>query len=311
MVHVAVSSPSFVRSSLLMSELKKLPITYHCNESQGTLSEEDLITFLCSQPTEILIIGREPLSHRVLKACPSLRLVCKYGVGLDNLDQEAMQEAGVALGWTPGVNRRGVSELVLSLALGHFRNVLRSTQSMQAGLWVKDGGRQFSDICVGIVGFGCVGSDLSQLIQAFGAKVLVCDILDRSLAAQSVGAQQVSYHELLQGSDMISFHVPSNSSTELMYTKKEIAVTKPGAFIVNTSRGNVVQFLDVCQAVRQKRLGGFAADVFVEEPFDASAWPIHEGFYFTPHIGGNARESVEAMGRSALQHLVQYISSTP
>ncbi len=304
---VAVASSSFSKSTELLDKLKSYPVQVHINSDGKKLNEDQLIEFLNKSDAEIAIIGLEPFSRKVVKHCPHIKIVCKYGVGIDNLDVHAMKEAGIQLGWTPGVNRRSVSELALAFALGHFRNVFTSIARMREGHWVKNGGRQLSNVTVGIVGFGYIGTDLASLLKPFGCEIFVCDILDKKKEAAFYGAKQVSYEELIKKSGMISFHVPNTDDTHTMYGAKEISWTAPETLIVNTSRGHVVDFNAVCSAVKKGHLGGFASDVFPEEPFDASHLKEYPHFYFTPHIGGNARESVLAMGSAALDHLAEYL----
>jgi len=304
-IHVAVSSPSFSSSAVLMSELRQLPIQVHANEDGTRFDESGLIDFIKETHAEILIIGLESLTENVIKKCPSLKAVCKYGVGIDNLDLEAMNSAGLFLGWTPGVNKRSVSELVLSYTFGHFRNVFSSIQNMQKGKWIKNGGRQISDLKVGIVGLGNIGFELALLFKGFGSKVFACDILDKQKEAEFLNVELMAYEDLISQCDLISFHVPRTLLTKGMYGLEQIKKTKKEALICNTSRGDIVDFYAVCEAVEKGNLGGFAADVFPHEPFDASK--LSGNLYFTPHIGGNSRESILLMGRAALKHVQAYL----
>ena len=304
---LAISSISFSRSQELRKSLENLPVEIFANEAGKKLDEEGLISFLKETHAEVLIIGLEPFTKRVIEECPHIKAVCKYGVGLDNIDFEAARKARIELAWTPGVNKRSVSELVLAFALGHCRNVFTSMDSMKRGQWVKNGGRQLSEKTVGIVGFGYIGQDLASLLQAFSCKLLVSDLLDLKKEAAAVGAEQVSYEELVRQSDILSFHVPLTALTRNLYSAEQIKQSKKDALIINTSRGSVVDFHAVTSGVINGVLGAFATDVYPEEPFDASVYKDIPGLYFTPHIGGNAAEAVRAMGQAAIDHLVRYI----
>lgn len=307
-VKVAVSSPSFCSSSTLMKELQDIAgIQITANLDGIRFDENGLIAFLQKASAQVAIIGTEPVNKKVIRSCPTLKSICKYGVGMDNLDLEAMKEAGIHLGWSGGVNKRSVSELVLAFALGHARNVFYLVDNMQRGNWIKKGGFELSHCCVGIVGFGHIGTDVAKLLQPFGCSILIHDIVDKTLEAQKLGCKQVSYDELLSQADIITFHVPLTEQTHLMFNSEQIEKTKVGSLIINTARGNIVDFPAVCHGVRTQRLGGFGADVFPHEPFDSREYEIKDRFYFTSHIGGNSKEAVLGMGRSAIAHLKNYL----
>ncbi len=308
-LRVAISSPSFCSSKVLLQELAGLPVTVVANSDGRRMNEAELIAFLSEARAEVAIIGLEPFTRRVVESCKSVKIVCKYGVGTDNLDHEAMRDAGVALGWTAGVNRRSVSELVLAFALGHCRNAVPSVKNMLDGKWLKAGGRQLSNATMGIVGFGHIGTDLAGLLRPFSSSVLACDVLDKAADAQRLGAEIATYAEILARSDVITFHVPSTPKTRNMFAAEHLKLVKPDVLLINTSRGDIVAFDTVCEAVRDGKLGGFAADVYPDEPYDASRWRGVEHLYFTPHIGGNAREAVLAMGRAAISHVQSYVKT--
>ena len=148
---------------------------------------------------------------------------------------------------------------------------------------------------------------MARIVRTFGATVVYRDIVDRSVVAEELGLRSVEYEGLLQEADVVSFHVPGTPLTKGMFGATEIALMKPGSLVINTCRGSVIRFAETVDAVRAGRLGGFAADVFPNEPFDASAFAGDDRLYFTPHIGGDSRESILAMGRSAIHHLRRHM----
>jgi phosphoglycerate dehydrogenase-like enzyme len=303
---IAVASPSFSKSPELVSELKELCVQLVLNDQQHKFTEDTLVAWLNETQADGCVIGTDPVSQKVVSRLKFLKAIGKYGVGCDNIDQNALKDKGIFFGWEGGVNRRSVSELALCFMLGHFRNVLRSVDAMQRGQWVKHGGVQLSDRKVGIVGLGFIGSDIANLLKPFGCEVSYCDVVDKSAVESGLGIKRRSYEELLQWSDAITFHVPQDQSTIWMFGEKEIAQCRPDTLIVNTARGKIVDFKAVTAAVRAKRLAGYASDVFPDEPLaDAQSFKVEHGFYFTPHIGGNAYEAVLNMGRAAIRGLQQ------
>ena len=302
-VRVAITSNSFSNNEALIGELESLGVSVHPKPTSDRLDEEAVIDFFREAEADMAIVGLEPITEHVLEECPDLKYVSKYGVGLDNIDVDALEAAGVGLGWSGGVNRRSVAELTLAFALGHMRNVFPSVAAMRRGVWKKDGGRQLSDATLGIVGLGNIGTDVAGLVRQFGTRVLYRDIVDKSATATELGLHERSYEALLEESDIISFHVPSTPLTRGMFGAREVELTGGGALIINTARGDIVDFEAVARALEEGRLGGYAADVFPEEPFDASEYASVPNLYCTPHIGGNAKEAVLAMGRAAIEHI--------
>jgi len=305
---VAVTPPPICKSPSLRQALTDAFPDTRFNDAGRYLSEDELVAF--SADAEALLIGRDPLTERVLDALPRLKIVAKYGVGLDNLDESALRQRGVRLGWTPGVNRRSVAELTLALILGLCHNVFSGGHALREGRWVKDGGGLLEGRTVGLVGCGHIGSEVARLLQPFACRLLVRDILDKTELCARVGAAQAGFDEVVMESDILTLHVPLTDRTRNLVDEKVLARMKPSAFLINTSRGGVVDEAALKRALQSGRLAGAALDVFAEEPprdRDLLACP---SLIATPHIGGNAVEAVEAMARSAIGHIVEFFNET-
>ena len=303
---LAISSPSFSKHPQLVSEAGTLAKKVVLNSAGTKFDAVSLAKFLNDAHADAAIIGTDPLSSSAISSLKYLKAIGKYGVGCDNIDLDAVKEKGLHFGWEGGVNRRSVSELVLGFMLGHQRNIFRSIDRMQRSVWQKNGGVQLSEKTVGIVGFGFIGSDLAALLRPFSCKILVHDLLDKSASAHSAGGTQVSFDELLTSSDIITIHVPGGAATRGLFGKNELGRLKTNTLLINTSRGEIVDFSAVQEAVKNSKIAAYAADVFPSEPLNSHEFPVENGFYFTPHIGGNADEAVLAMGRSAIQGLKNY-----
>lgn len=304
---VAVTPPPICQSPLLRSEISELFPESRFNERHRYLSEAELIEF-CGD-AEVLLVGRDPITEAVLDALPQLKLVSKYGVGLDNLNQEAMQQRDIKTGWTAGVNRRCVAELTLALMLGLAHNVFQSGFSLKGGDWNKDGGWMLQGKTVGIIGCGNVGMDVVRLLKPFGCRILVRDILDIKEFCSETGAVVAEWEEVVEHSDFISLHVPLTDLTRGMVDKRVLEKMKPTSFLVNTSRGGVVDESALKEALQNHSIAGAALDVFSHEPPEDLEMLSLPNLMVTPHIGGNAREAVEAMARSAIGHIVNYFET--
>ena len=262
------------------------------------------------EATIVLVRSKTKVTKEYIDFAPNLKLVIRGGVGLDNIDQQSLKNRDIFLGWTGGTNKRSVSELTLCFMLGLCRNIFNSGFKLKKSDWEKKGGHQLSGKTVGIIGCGHTGSDVVRLLAPFGCNLLVRDIVDKSNFCQEQGASQVSLEAVLEQSNIISLHVPLTKQTHQMVNANFLQKMKSTSFLINTSRGQVVDQDALKTALTQGDISGAALDVFVEEP------PIDKDFLslpnlmVTPHIGGNAIEGVEAMGRAAIQHLVLFFKNS-
>jgi len=306
---VVVPAISFSKSVLLREELERVFPNSHFNEKGYRFSEIELIEFL--KDADAAVIGIESITDQVLSKTPHLKIVSKYGVGLDRIDQKSLKRRNIVLGWTGGVNRRSVAELTLCFMLGLYRNVFTSGYSLKQSKWEKNGGAQVSGKTVGIIGCGHVGSDVIKLLEPLECNILVCDIVDKSKFCEEHNATQTSLENLSIKSDVISLHVPLTPLTSEMVNKNFIDQMQPTAYLVNTSRGSVINQNDLKTALIENKIAGAALDVFAEEPPSDEEFLLLPNLMVSPHIGGNAKEAVEAMGRSAIGHLVSFFKNHP
>jgi phosphoglycerate dehydrogenase-like enzyme len=303
---VAVTSISFGKSDLLRNKLQQAFPNAIFNEEGRRFNEVELIEFL--KDADAAVVGIEPITDLVLSKTSQLKIISKYGVGLDSIDQEAMKRRNIALGWTGGVNRKSVSELTLCFMLGLCRNVFRSGYYLKQSKWEKDGGWQLSGKTVGIIGCGNIGSDVINLLAPLKCTLLVHDILDKSEFCRKHKASQTNLGNLIAKSDLISMHVPHTPLTDKMLNKNFFDRMKPTSFLINTCRGSVVDQEALKNALIKGDIKGAALDVFAEEPPSDEKFLSLPNLMVTPHIGGNAKEAIEAMGRSAIDHLVAFFN---
>lgn len=298
---IAVASRSFSRHPTLRAELLERYSNVHFNDAPSRLAGEALIEF--AQRRRKLIIGLERVDEAILASLPELEVISKYGVGTDMIDMPALIRHGVRLGWTGGVNRRSVAELAIALMISLLRDLPLVHLEMREGIWRNRIGRQLSGRTVGLIGCGHIGKDLALLLRALGCDVIAHDILDFPdfYAAHQVRA--VSLEELLEAADIVSLHVPLNVTTRNMLDRERLSMMKPGALLVNTARGGLVDELELRARLADGRLGGAAFDVFASEPPDDQELVGLPNFLATPHIGGSSEEAILAMGRAAIRGL--------
>lgn len=298
---IAATPPAFCKSQPLRDELSKSFPNVTFNDSGRYLTETELIAFLSN--AEGAIIGRDTVNDNVLQALPNLKIIAKYGVGLDTLDQEAMARHSVELGWTAGVNRLSVAELTLGFMIGLCHNTFSRGFALKQNDWQKDGGFQLTGKTVGIVGCGHVGSEVVRLLAPFKCRVLVRDIVDKTEFCREHGATVASFDAVVEQSELLTLHVPLTDLTCNMIDEKVLMRMKSTAYLINTSRGEVVHQSALNAILRNEGIAGAALDVFSQEPPDDPEFLSLPNLMVTPHTGGNTQEAVEAMGRSAIDHL--------
>lgn len=303
-MRIAVTSPSFAKNATLCQELRSSFSDVYINTTQQELQGEKLIWFL--KNAESAIIGKEKMSKYILQNCPNLRFISKYGVGMDNIDLEVCQEYQVEVGWTAGVNRKAVAEMTLSFMIGLCRNLYKTSFQLKNGTWNKNGGTQFFEKTIGILGVGNIGKELVKLLKPFNCTMLVNDIIDQHEYYEKHCLTEVSKEELFKKSDIITIHTPLTPKTKALVNIENLRRMKPSAFLINTARGEIIHFSDLKYAIEHEVIAGVALDVYDYEPFTDISFLKHPHVIATPHIGGNSVEAVLAMGRSAIQHLKNY-----
>ena len=301
---IKVTSRSFSRHPILKKELLELFPNSEFNTEGPPTGLANIVEFL--EDAEGVVLGLEKINSQILQKLKKLKIIAKFGVGLDNLDLRAAKELGISVGWTGGVNKRSASEQALGFMIGLCRNLFFSSFPLKEGKWQKEGGKLLSGRIVGIIGCGNIGTDLIRLLQPFNCRIIICDILDKSEVVEAYKVIQVSQKKLLAEADLISLHVPLTELTQSMVNEEFLKHMKQSAYLINNSRGPVVNQKALKSALQQKIIAGAALDVYESEPPDDLEFLSLPNLMVTPHIGGNAEEAVLAMGRSAIAHLKKY-----
>ncbi|MCJ8294561.1 MAG: phosphoglycerate dehydrogenase [Oceanospirillaceae bacterium] len=276
------------------------------NENLVRFTPEELIPFM--QKCDYVIVGLDKISDAVLSQCPNLKVISKYGVGLDNIDFEACDKYGVEVVFPKGVNKRSVTEEFLGATLSLLRNLYVTSNLLKNGEWLVQGGVQLTNKTVGIIGVGHIGKDIIDILKPFNCEVLVNDIVDQSDYYKSMGVTEVSKEELFRKSDVITIHTPLSTDTHHLINSDSLALMKNTALVINLARGGIIDEEALKQALLNNTIGGAALDVYEVEPaVDLELLHI-PNLMCMPHIGGNAKEAVEAMGMAAILNLIERVN---
>ena len=301
---VAVASRSFSKHPILRSKVLERYPNAKFNDEGLSLSGNSLVEFLSGH--EKAITALEVIDDSILSKLPDLKVIGKYGVGLDMIDLHAMKGRGVKLGWTGGVNKRSVSELVISFSVYLLHRVAFANAEVRNGEWYQVKGRQLSECTFGIVGCGHVGKDLVKLLKPFGCNILAHDIIDFKEFYQENNITSVGLDELLQKSDVVTLHLPKNDSTNNILNKDRLQMLKKDAILINLARGGLLDEAALKEMLSKKSIAGAALDVFSVEPPVDTDFAHLDNVLITPHIGGSTEEAILAMGLAAIDGLENY-----
>jgi D-3-phosphoglycerate dehydrogenase / 2-oxoglutarate reductase len=248
------------------------------------------------------IAGLDEIDGSVLETCQKLKVIARYGVGVDRVDLEVATRLGIVVTNTPGANSIAVAELTLSLILALARQLCQANQATHSGAWPRLSGMGLYGKTIGLVGFGQIGREVAIRLSAFGCHLIAHDpnLLQQDL--QPYGVDWVTLETLLLRADFISLHAPSMPSTERMVNAEFLGRMKPGAFLVNTARGELVDEVALLEVLQNGRLRGAALDCFRQEPPN-SDHPLLQlpQVILTPHTGSHTDEATYSMGRMAVQ----------
>ena len=280
-----------------LSDLKKARVEVKLNPFAARLTEEQVIDLLGTD-TIGLIAGLEPLTQNVLKSAKSLKVIARVGTGLDSVDLVAAKELEIIVLNTPDAPTKAVAELTIAHILGLLRHVSQADRQIRSGVWKGLMGSLLETKTVGIVGFGRIGKRVATLLSAFGASVIISDAQVKSGDFQNVGLD-----ELCTRSDIVSLHLPYSEATHHIIDEKRMNLMKKGSFIVNISRGGLVDEAMLLVSLKSGHIAGAALDCFEQEPYEGELRNL-ENVQITAHMGSYARETRDLMEQEASRLLV-------
>lgn len=251
------------------------------------------------------ILGVDEVSAAVFAQADQLRVISRYGVGVDRVDLHAATRKGVIVTNTPGGNTNSVAELTLGFMLALARNLTRHDRNLRNQNWSLLKGSELAGQTLGLLGMGRIGRRVAQLAHAFGMRILYCDPCPPPPdSIQQSGAVASTFEEILTSADFISLHVPLTTETHHLINADALAKMKPGAFLINTARGGLVDEVALYQALIDGKLGGAAVDTFQEEPSLDNPLLQLDHFIGSPHIGSSTHQTTLRMGIMASENLL-------
>ena len=258
------------------------------------------------------IRSKTPITEQVLEKSSHLEVIGCFCIGTNQVNLETARKKGIPVFNAPYSNTRSVAELVMCETVALSRKLFDRSKEVHEGLWRKSAGNSFEvrGKTMGLVGYGHIGSQVSILAEAYGLKVIFFDIVKKLPLGNSKSVD--SLNELLSCSDFVSLHVPQTPETRGLISRSKIRRMKKGAFLINTSRGQVVDLEALREALRSGHLGGAAIDVYPNEPVEngknfTTCLQNCENVILTPHIGGSTREAQLNIGREVSESIHKFI----
>ncbi|VVB88576.1 Glyoxylate reductase [uncultured archaeon] len=295
---IAITTTSFGdHDEMPLNLLKENGFEIAFNPYGRKLKKEEIIEF-CKDVMGI-VAGTETLDAEIIKKLTNLKVISRVGTGMDNVDLEAARSSGIKVFNTPDGPTSAVAELTVGLMLDLLRMFSQMDRELRVGKWEKRMGSLLYGKNVGIVGFGRIGKKVAELLKPFGCEIAYTDpyVKDGLL-----GLKRLSLEELLCWADIISLHVSVKDNKPLIM-EKEFKLIKKGSWLVNVSRGGVVDENALYGALKSYHLSGAALDVFEHEPYKGSLIEL-DNIILTPHIGSYARESRIEMEKQAVENLL-------
>jgi D-3-phosphoglycerate dehydrogenase len=299
--HLLVTPTSYGKNDpRLKTELEALAESVIYNPTGKPLSSDEVADLLPG--VDGYIAGLDVIDRSALAKADQLKVISRYGVGVDNVDLEAAKEKGIVVTNTPGANSGSVAELALGLILALARQIPEAAKSVQQGKWPRLNGVSLEDKTIGILGLGAIGKQLVRRLAGFDCHILAYDpFADQSFASKN-SIKLESLDKVIAEADFLSLHLPLLPETRGMVNADFLARMKKGSFLINTSRGEVVDETALLQALESGHLRGAGLDAFTVEPPDPSNPLLHlPQVVATPHLGAQTDGATSNMGWFAMK----------
>ncbi len=303
MPNILVSNIGFgIASPESLTKLQSLA-NLTLNEKNIRFSEQDFIEKIAG--TDILIAGTEKITQSVIKSAKNLKLIARVGVGVDNIDLDCARENKISICYTPGAPSESVPEFTLSLILNLIKGISVSDRKMHEKVWHKSMGRMLSSMKIGIVGAGKIGSKVIRLIKSISPKTEIL-FYDPNLESAEQAIKS-DIERLFRECDIVSLHLPLNDQTKGLISDSLLSIMKKGSYLINTSRGGILDEEALHQFLRNNHLAGAAIDVFENEPYNGPLTDL-DNCLTTSHMGSLTKE-VRALMEEQIVHDIELFIS--
>jgi len=292
---VFVSSRSFGRLSEEPKKIVEEIAKVETSTSGRALKEDELTKILPNY--DAIIVGDDDVTRKAIESSSRLKVIAKHGAGVDNIDLKAATERGVIVTYIPGLNAESVAEFTFSLILALARRLVDAHVSTKSGKWESRTfiGTELYGKKIGIIGIGAIGNNVARIAKGFGMDILCWTFHPEKHReeAKKYDVKFVDLDTLLRESDVVTIHCMLTPDTEGLIGERELALMKPSAVLINTARGQIVDYKAAYQALKDKKIAGAAFDVYYKEPPGAD-YPLFQldNVVFAPHIASYTKDAI-------------------
>ncbi len=260
---------------------------------------------------DAMITGTDELTAEIINGADQLKTLAKHGIGIETIDMEAARAKGIVVSATPQASSDSVADLTLALLLAAARKIVPAHLNTVGGGWKAFTGMELRDKVLGIVGLGRIGQQVCRRAQGFGMQIVAFDPYANREFVTSHQVKLISLAELLAGADVVTLHVPADQIQCPLLGAAELAAMKPGALLLNTARGALVDENALVDVLRRGHLGGAGIDAFENEPPVGSPLLTLENVVLTPHIGGRTYDGLRRMGEQTVENVLRVLRGEP
>jgi D-3-phosphoglycerate dehydrogenase len=306
---ILITATSFRPDDPVLGELRPIADTIVWNPLGRPLKEDELGPLLAG--CEGCIAGLDFFTKKAIDDAANLKVISRYGAGVDRVDLAAARERKIAVCNTPGVNAQAVADLAMALMLSAARKIPLLDRQVREGRWPRSTGVEIYGKTLGILGLGAIGRAVARRAEGFSMKVIAYDPFIDARYAEEHGIAAASFDETIETADFISLHLPLTGETRRIISLDVMKRMKRGAFIVNTARGGLIDEEAAAALLGSGHLGGLGIDVYEEEPPPASPLFGLENTVLTPHAASHTAEAAAAMAALSVKNLVDVLSGRP
>lgn len=283
---------------------------YFLPEEYSPLDENKITALIRKLGISAIVVGAKKITPDIMSALGQNKIVAKHGAGLDNIDIEYATQNNIAVTFTPEANVQAVAELTIGLIFSIARKIPLACSSMKNGYWQCFLGKEVYGKTIGVVGTGKIGKAVLKKLSGMDVDIIVFDTVPSKEVSSLPNVRYVDLEELLANSDFITLHVPLTKDTYRMIGEKELKFMKPSSFLINTSRGGVVDERVLFKFLSAKKISGAALDVWENEPPESISAELLklENVIPTPHIGAYTEEAINRMGYQCAMSIVDFFN---
>jgi D-3-phosphoglycerate dehydrogenase len=289
-----------------LGTLEKFADEVAYNPHGRPLTEDELAPLLSD--CDGFIAGLDFVTSKAIGSCPKLKVISRYGAGVDRVDIAAASAKNIAVCNTPGANSQAVADLAFGLILGVARRIPMLDRMTREEKWIRSTGIELGGKTIGILGLGAVGRAVAKRASGFSMRIMAFDPFMDEAYAKANGIETAAFDKLAKESDVISLHLPMNKDTRHIISKDVMRSMKQGTIIVNTARGGLIDETAAYELLKSGHLGGLGLDAYEEEPPTKSPLFELDNVVLTPHTGAHTFEATANMASMAVQNLIDILS---